>query len=168
MNVTLIGMPGVGKSTVGKIVADKLGYQFIDVDEVMEQSSGMPKQEILNILGDKGFVTLEEATIHDLAFMENVVFAPGGSVVYSKSAMATLVNETLIVYLKIALEELKKWNIDFGERGVVFLKEKGIDFIYKERVPLYERYAELTVEISSGYEPDLIAKDIVREALNRS
>jgi shikimate kinase len=149
MNVTLIGMSGVGKSRIGKLLAEKIHYGFIDIDRVMEKDSGKKLQDLVNCLGDEKFIEAEENAILGVGKVSNTVISPGGSAIYSEKAMAFLKSISTIVYLDASLEEIKKRIPDFSKRGIVRLVETGLEALYEERLPLYRRYADVTVDVEN-------------------
>ncbi|MBI4992478.1 MAG: shikimate kinase [Candidatus Harrisonbacteria bacterium] len=158
--VTLIGMPGSGKSTVGKLLASRLNLNFVDLDLLIKEKTGKTHQEILEKSGDKELLKLEEQYTLQLNFA-NTVFSPGGSIIYSPAAMAKLIRETNIFYLNLPLEEIKKRlgeNIDY--RGIVGLKEKGIEGLFEERVPAYQSCAHYTLDCH-GFDEKRIAEGIL-------
>ena len=106
-NIVLIGMPAAGKSTVGVLLAKRLGYSFVDVDLVIQEKTGKLLKELIAELGEQGFLRLEEQINRDLA-EKKAVIAPGGSVIYGKEAMEHYRKTAVIVYLKLSCEELKK------------------------------------------------------------
>jgi shikimate kinase len=149
MNVTLVGMSGVGKSRIGQLLAEKLHFGFIDIDRVMEKDSGKKLQDLVNCLGDEKFIEAEENAILGVGKVSNTVISPGGSAIYSEKAMAFLKSISTIVYLNASLEEIKKRTPDFSKRGIVRLIETGLDALYEERLPLYRRYADVTVDVEN-------------------
>jgi len=146
-NIILIGMPGAGKSTVGVILAKSLGMQFIDTDILIQEQTGRMLQEILDGEGPDTFKRIEEETILSL-HPSRAVVATGGSVVCSRNAMAHLKSGGLVVYLEISYEEMKKRLKNITTRGIVLLPGQSLRGMYDERVPLYEKYADLTVACS--------------------
>ncbi len=148
-NIILIGMPGAGKSTVGVVLAKTLGMQFIDTDILIQERAGKMLQEILDTDGPDAFKRIEEETILSL-HPRNAVIATGGSVVCSPDAMAHLKSGGLAVYLKISYEEMEKRLKNITTRGILLLPGQSLRGMYDERVPLYERYADLTVACSGG------------------
>jgi shikimate kinase len=146
-NIILIGMPGAGKSTVGVILAKTLGMQFIDTDILIQEWAGKMLQEILDTDGPEAFKRIEEETILSL-HPRRAVIATGGSVVCSEDAMAHLKSEGLAVYLKIPYEEMEKRLKNITTRGILLLPGQSLREMYDERVPLYEKYADLTVACS--------------------
>ncbi len=147
-NIVLIGMPGAGKSTVGIVLAKILNYEFCDVDLVIQQRCDRTLQRLIDTLGPQGFIDIENQILLDMDF-EHTIVSTGGSAVYSSDAMAHLSEQGTIVYLEVGLPELRKRLVDLDERGVVMKREGGMGLhdLYEERVPLYEKFAEVTVNI---------------------
>jgi len=148
-NIILIGMPGAGKSTVGVILAKSLGMQFIDTDLLIQERAGRLLQEILDTDGPDTFKRIEEETILSL-HPHHAVIATGGSVACSGAAMAHLKSEGLVVYLEISYEEMKARLKNITTRGILLLPGQSLRGMYDERVPLYEKYADLTVACLGG------------------
>ena len=144
-NLVLIGMPGVGKSTVGVVLAKHLGMNFIDTDLLIQSRAGARLQQIINKRGLNYFLELEEQVIVDLSEQRSVI-ATGGSVIYSPLAMDALRRDGHLIYLKISLPQLQQRIDDMGERGVVIEKNQSFSDLYDSRTRLYEQYAELTVD----------------------
>ena len=128
-NIILIGMPGVGKSTVGVVLAKVMGYQFIDADLVIQEKEGKLLREIIAEV---------EA--------EHAIIATGGSVVYGAEAMEHLGRIGTVVYLKLPYRELERRLSDIKGRGVVLRDGQTLHDLYEERVPLYEKYADVIVD----------------------
>lgn len=143
-NIILIGMPGCGKSTAGKLLSELLGFAFIDTDLLIRDRAGKTLNEILTEDGKERLLELEEALNCGLE-AENSVIATGGSAVYSEKAMEHLASLGSLLYLKLSEEELKKRLSDYETRGIV--GQGGADFheLFCERVPLYEKYADYIV-----------------------
>ena len=146
-NIVLIGMPGVGKSTVGVILAKVLGYQFVDADLVIQQQEGKLLCEIIEEVGTEGFIEVENRINASLNVTHSII-ATGGSVVYGKEAMEHLQSIGRIVYLKVSYETLEKRIADIKGRGVVLKEGQDLKALFEERSPLYEKYAD--IEISEG------------------
>ena len=163
MNLTLIGMSGVGKSRIGKKLSNKVGYNFIDIDEIIETSRGQKLQEILDELGNEKFLKIEEETILGIGRIKNSVVSPGGSSIYSEKAMNFLKGLSKIVFLSATLEEIKKHTSSFSNRGIVGL-ERGLEELFNERLPLYRKYADITIDLKNGYTDESILNRIVKEA----
>lgn len=143
--VTLIGMPGAGKSTVGVVLAKVLGYRFVDSDMEIQERTGKLLHELISELGDDGFLELENRVNAGLS-PRRAVIATGGSVVYGKEAMEHLREISTVVYLKLGLESLKERLGDLHERGVVLKEGQTLKDLLMERSPLYERYAHLVID----------------------
>ncbi|MDE5718154.1 MAG: shikimate kinase [Lachnospiraceae bacterium] len=144
-NIVLIGMPGAGKSTVGVVLAKKLGYAFVDADLVIQSWEGKLLHEIIAERGVEGFWMLEE-TVGESIEAERTVIATGGSAVYGGNAMAHYRQIGTVVYLSLPLEEIRERLGDLTERGVTLKAGQDLDGLYAERQPLYERYADVTVD----------------------
>lgn len=148
-SIILIGMPGCGKSTVGVLLAKAMLYSFLDTDLLIQQKENKPLQELVNTLGVDGFCKIEEAVVTALDHMERAVIATGGSVVYSEDAMRHLSEMGKIVYLKLGVTEIIRRVKNIKTRGIAMHRGQTLETLYKERVPLYEKYADITVECNS-------------------
>ena len=157
-NVVLIGMPGVGKSTIGLLLAKALGKLFIDTDLLIEQEEGRPLQNIIDRDGLTAFLRIEENTILNMDVTGHVV-ATGGSVVYSLKAIATLKKNGIIIYLKVPYHEIEARIRDNANRGIAMSKGQDLSELYKERTPLYEKYADAIVDCS-GKDVESITRTI--------
>ena len=161
MNVTLIGMAGAGKSLIGKALAKKLGYTFIDTDKIIGENIHLDLQDIIDIYGKDRFLKIEEDTILNLDVRDRCVVAPGGSVIYSKKAIAFLKKRSTVVFLDVPFGSIDTWIVDKVTRGIVGLKKKGLKTLYKERRPLYEKYADVTVKLKKGSVKQTIISNII-------
>ena len=141
-NIILIGMPGVGKSTIGVILAKVLGYQFLDADLLIQKSEGKLLKDIIAEKGTEGFIQVENR-VNSRIEAENAIIATGGSVVYGKEAMEHLKSIGTVVYLKQSLPVLEKRLRNIRNRGVVLKKGQTLKDLYRERTALYEKYATL-------------------------
>ncbi len=148
-NVVLIGMPGAGKSTLGIVLAKILCMDFIDADLLIQRSCDKSLQRLIDTLGPDAFIDIENQVLSEMTF-EHSVIATGGSAVYSEQAMRHLGEIGRVVYLKIDFEELKRRLADFSDRGVVMKGGIGMSLrdLYDERLPLYEKYADITVDVN--------------------
>lgn len=144
-NIVLIGMPGAGKSTVGVVLAKRLGYHFMDSDLLIQEREGRLLHEIIEQEGDEGFLAIENDVNRSLQ-LERTVIATGGSAVYGKEAMEHLGKIGTIVYLKISYEELQRRLGNLKDRGVVLREGQDLRGLYDERTPLYERYADMVID----------------------
>ena len=148
MNIVLIGMPGCGKSTVGVLLAKSMLYNFIDTDLIIQGEFGEPLSEIINNRGTEEFKKIEDNILSEIR-VKSTVIATGGSAVYGEKAMQNLKNGGIAVYLKLPLEEIEKRIINIKTRGIVMDSGKTLKDIFSERTPLYENYADVTVDCSS-------------------
>ena len=144
-NIVLIGMPGVGKSTIGVILAKVLGYQFIDTDLVIQKEEGKLLKDIIAKVGPEGFIEVENR-INASIEAENSIIATGGSVIYGRTAMEHLSTIGTIIYLSLPFEELEKRLSDIKGRGVVLKEGQTLKDLYYERTPLYEKYADIVID----------------------
>lgn len=143
-NIILIGMPGAGKSTVGVVLAKKLGYAFVDADLVIQSREGKLLHELIAERGVEGFWKLEESVGESMEAQRTVI-ATGGSAVYGPKAMEHYKQIGTVVYLSLPLTKIRKRLGDLDERGVTLREGQDLDGLYRERVPLYEKYADITV-----------------------
>jgi shikimate kinase len=159
-NIVLIGMPGVGKSTVGVLLAKRLGYDFLDTDIVIQASEGRSLQAIIRAEGALRFRELEERHICAVSCAAHVI-ATGGSVVYSDRAMAHLRRSGTVVFLDISLERLRHRLEDVDARGVVRAPGQTLADLYAERYPLYRRHHDIAVQ-TDGLSPSQVLAVVVR------
>lgn len=145
-NIVLIGMPGVGKSTSGVILAKVMNYDFLDSDLVIQQQTKKLLKEIIREEGIDGFNAVENQ-INAGIDVENTVIATGGSVIFGAEAMAHFKETGIVVYLRISYDQLDKRLGDLDERGVVHKEGQTLRDIYDERTRLYEKYADITVDL---------------------
>ena len=136
-NIVLIGMPGVGKSTIGVILAKQLGYQFVDADLLIQQQEKRLLHQIITQEGIEGFLAIENR-VNASIDAERSVIATGGSVVYGKEAMEHLRSIGTVVYLKLSYEALQRRLRNLKDRGVVLREGQTLLDLYQERTPLYE------------------------------
>lgn len=144
-NITLIGMPGAGKSTLGVILAKVLGYQFLDSDLLIQKQEKMRLHEIIEKKGIDGFKEVENRVNASIQ-AENTVIATGGSIVYCEEAMQHFQSIGKIIYLKLSYETISKRLGDLHFRGVVLKEGQNLKDLYDERIPLYEKYADFVVD----------------------
>lgn len=144
-NIVLIGMPGVGKSTAGVVLAKLLGYKFIDADLLIQQEENRLLHEIISQEGTDGFLAIENR-VNSQIEADRAVIATGGSVVYGREAMEHLRAIGTVVYLKLPYEILERRLHNIKGRGVVLKDGQTLRDLYEERVPLYEKYADIVVD----------------------
>lgn len=160
-NIILIGMPGAGKSTAGVVLAKKLGYAFVDSDLVIQSKEGRLLHEIIEEQGIEGFWKIEEAVNASLE-AHRCVIATGGSAIYGEKAMAHLKEIGCVIYLKLSCAAIAERLGDLNERGVTLRDGQGLPELYAERVPLYEKYADVTIDCES-----LSIREIVEQIYNK-
>ena len=144
-NIILIGMPGCGKSTVGVVLAKAANLDFIDSDLVIQKQMGCKLSQIIDEHGDNGFRAIENRINAELA-ADNSIIATGGSVVYGEDAMRHLKAIGTVVYLKLSYETIEDRLGDLHARGVTIQPGWTLHDLYNERIPLYEKWADVTVD----------------------
>ncbi len=145
-NITLIGMPGAGKSTLGVVLAKKIGYRFVDTDLLIQEGEGLLLSEIIEQRGVDGFIECENALLAGLQ-CERHVIATGGSAVYGTEAVNNLRALGHIVFIDVSLETLKsRLRRNLLDRGVVIKRGRTLEDLYNERYPLYKAAADLSVQ----------------------
>lgn len=147
MNITLIGMAGAGKSTIGKALAKRLNYTFIDVDRLITEKTGMPLQDLIDKQGDSALIRFEEEAILGLGQLDNCIISPGGSVIYSKEAMKYLKNISKIVFLDAPFRSIVKRIPNVRKRGIVGLRDRSLKELFEERLILYNKYADFSIKL---------------------
>ena len=158
-NLVLIGMPAVGKSTIGVLLAKAVSRDFIDTDVYIQAREGRSLQEIIDRQGLEEFCRIEERHVRSLSCRGQVV-ATGGSVVYSAAAMNHLRTCGAVVHLTLDLLSIKKRLTNLDSRGLVMAPGKTIDFLYRERMPLYRKYADFTVNCRGKTHEEIVAEII--------
>ena len=145
MNITLIGMPGSGKSTVGKLLAKRLGYSFLDVDPLIVKTYNAPNlQKVLDDLGTEAFLDAE-ATVISTIDCQNTVLAPGGSAVLREKGALHLKSLGPVVYLKPSVGALSKRLGNLATRGVTLKPGQTLQDLCDYRAPFYEKYADIII-----------------------
>ena len=144
-NIVLIGMPGAGKSTVGVVLAKVAGHKFVDSDLVIQETTGKLLHELITEHGMEGFLEIENKINAELDTTKAII-ATGGSVIYGEEAMEHLKEIGLVVYLKLSLESIADRLGDLKQRGVALKEGWGLKELYEERVPLYEKYADIIID----------------------
>lgn len=141
-NIVLIGMPGAGKSTVGVVLAKRLGMRFVDSDLVIQERTQRLLQQILMENGLQEFIRIEDE-VNESLILVNTVLATGGSAVYGLNAMQSLKDQGTVIYLKLPFETIEHRVGDLRGRGVAMKPGQTLKELYDERTPLYERYADI-------------------------
>ena len=158
-NMVLIGMPAVGKSTIGVLLAKAVSRDFIDTDVYIQAREGRSLQEIIDCEGPEEFCRIEARHVLSLA-CRGKVMATGGSVVYSSAAMQHLRACGIIIHLTLDLSAIKKRLTNLNSRGIVMAPGKTIDLLYEERMPLYRQYADFTVNCRQKTHEEIVAEII--------
>lgn len=157
-NIVLIGMPAVGKSTIGVLLAKTLGFSFIDTDLIIQQDTGRLLQDIIDRDGLDAFCIAEERAICSVAAAENAVIATGGSAVYSREAMLHLKKHGLVYYLALPTEELTRRLSNIKTRGIAMRPTDTIEDVFARRMALYEEYADVTIDCHGKTAEDTVSE----------
>lgn len=160
-NLILIGMPGTGKSTIGKRLAERLARPFYDLDDLIQSAACNSLEEMIHQSGFERFLDKEAEAAMDFSH-QNSILATGGSVVYRPSAMLSLRDRGTIIYLHTPISELKKRLSDLKQRGVVLDDSQSLEQLYQQREPFYESYYDIKIE-TSRMKIDQTVDRIIRE-----
>jgi len=158
-NIVLIGMPAVGKTTVGNLLAQKIGFAFLDSDDLIQSKEQKTLAQIILEKGLDQFLQIEEQHIVSIR-CSNHIIATGGSVVYSQKAMAHLSKISTIIYLSIHLDMLLTRLSDMTSRGVAVRPGQKIEDLYKERAPLYDTYCDIKIDCHSMTAQQVVEKSV--------
>lgn len=159
-NIVLIGMPGVGKSTIGVILAKELGYQFMDTDLIIQKKENRLLREIIEQEGVDGFLDVENQVNSGIE-AERTVIATGGSAVYGREAMKHFREIGTIIYLRLSFKKLRERLGNLRGRGVVLKENQSLRDIFEERSVLYQQYADVIID-----EENKDIESTLREILN--
>jgi len=159
--ITLIGMAGAGKSTIGRALAKKLDADFVDTDAMVTERAGCSLPELVERLGTQGFRAFESETVATLSAESNTVIATGGSVVYEATAMQHLQSISTIVWLKASIDTIRQRIGDGKGRGLVKDQGKDLSDLFLEREPLYQKYCDIALPID-GLAIDQVARKILK------
>jgi len=170
-NITIIGMAGVGKTFTSKYLSEKLGFDHIETDAVISSLAkdiGVDEKD----LSDNDFINLEERAILSLDNPSYKVLDTGGSVIYSEKSMDFLKSNSTIIYLEDKLENIRNRFEDrtknVGEVKIVGMLDKTFEELLNERIPLYEKYADVTVNIMGTNDPKKVLDHIIEKILPAS
>nr|MBE6544758.1 shikimate kinase [Oscillospiraceae bacterium] len=152
MTITLIGMPAVGKSCMGRALSRKLNMKTVDGDKLIMQKTGKKLQDIIDEEGLEAFKKIEEQTLLSIT-EDNIIITPGGSAIFYPTVMEHFKRNGIVVYLYASYDVIVERLGDYSKRGVVLEKGKTLRDLYDERAPLLERYADVTVNCSGNAYP---------------
>jgi len=158
-NIVLIGMPGAGKSTVGVLLAKALTYNFLDTDISIQRKENRKLQDIIEEQGLEKFVNIENEVLSRLE-VDGCVIATGGSAVYGQEAMKQLKTIGTVVYIRLSLEEIERRVNNIKTRGIAMKKGNTLKDVYEERIPLYEKYADIIVDGEASTIEEVVEKII--------
>ena len=158
-SVVLIGMAGVGKSTIGMALSEALGFDFVDLDEYILENDGKTIQGIIDDEGEEALLRLEKRRMSEVDLTHKVV-APGGSIIYHPDLMAYLRQHSTIIHLDDSFERIEARLANASTRGIVGLKNKSLRQVYDERRRLHSRYANMTIDCQNRP-----SNQVVREIL---
>ncbi len=158
--IVLIGMAGVGKSTIGTALAQSLDFGFLDVDNYIFQKDGKWIQELIDSVGEEAFLQLEKRRMFEIP-LSRMVVAPGGSIIYHPDLMDYLIENATLIYLDDSFANIEAKLTGGLDRGIVGLRYKTLRQIYEERRPLYFKYADIVIDCR-GKEPDEIIAEILK------
>ncbi len=162
-NISFIGMPAVGKSTVGHLLAKQLGYDFLDSDDLITTGENRSLSQIIAQKGLDAFLTIEEKHVLTIEGRKHVI-ATGGSVVYKKAAMNHLSHISTIIYLSVDYDTLITRLSNLSGRGVAITPGKSIQDLYKERTPLYDAWCDIKIDCRT-LTADQVSKKVLKHLL---
>jgi shikimate kinase len=162
-SIVLIGMAGVGKSTIGVSLSEALAFDFIDVDNYIVEKDGKTAHEIIDSEGEESFLQIEKRRMYEIDLAHRVV-APGGSIIYHSDLMEYLKECSTLVFLDDSFEDIEGRLPSLSARGIVGLKNKSLREIYDERRPLYIKYADIAIKCQ-GKSQDKLAREILQHFL---
>lgn len=157
--VILTGMPASGKSTIGVLLAKSTCRDFIDTDLVLQRREKATLQQLIDQNGMEWFIQHETAAVRSLSQdLTPGIIATGGSVVLSDDAMKHLQSLGQIIFIDVPLADLKNRLHNIHTRGIAMTKDQNIDDIYRQRLPLYRKYADYVFDAGSGQVEELVDK----------
>ncbi|MFL2706307.1 MAG: shikimate kinase [Gammaproteobacteria bacterium] len=142
-SISLIGMAGAGKTSVGRALSSELDYEFLDTDKIIENLYGKSK-DIIDSEGQDQFRAIEEEVLLSTKFQDTLL-ATGGSAVFSPLAMEYLRDSSCVIYIEVNFETILSRVLDFKERGFIKESNQSVEDAYMQRIVLYEKYAHYTV-----------------------
>ena len=144
-SITLIGMAGAGKTSIGKVLSSRLRKRFVDRDQEIERELSMSLQDVLLEKGKEKFLEIEKQTILNLKF-EEIILSTGGSVIFSEDSMNHICRNSLVFYLKVRFEKILERVVNLDNRGFIKESDRTIEQSFHDREPLYEKYADYIIE----------------------
>lgn len=162
-NIILIGMPASGKSTLGVVLAKTMNMRFLDTDLLIQEHESALLQEIINKQGNDYFKKIEQYILRSIS-ETNTVISTGGSAVYYPDAMENFKRAGSILYLKAKLETIEERLNNITTRGITLAPGQTIQHLYEERIPLYEKYADITVSCD-GFSVEQVVEKVVAKYL---
>ncbi len=156
-NLVLIGMPGAGKSTIGVILAKRMALGFVDTDLLIQRAQGRSLQEIVDSEGYLVLRRIEEEVLQGLD-LQGCIIATGGSAVYSERAMAHLKAHGLVAFLHVELPELEARVHNFRTRGLAKRPDQDLEDLFRERLLLYAKYADITITCAGLSQEEVCAR----------
>lgn len=159
----MIGMPAVGKSTIGVLLAERIGFSYLDTDIYLQVNEGRRLHQIIASKGIDGFCDIEEKNILALDCRSHVI-ATGGSVVYRDAGMMQLKSMGAVVHLDLPPDQLQQRIGDIDQRGVVHSGAQTLAELYVERHPLYRKYEDIFIDCSEK-SPEAIVEEIASQFL---
>lgn len=161
-NIILIGMPGSGKSTLGVVLARRLGYGYLDTDSFISQREKCTLQEIIDKKGLDYFLNIESSVGSEIV-CDRVIIATGGSMVMSDEAMENLSGLGTVIYINVPINELKLRLGNYSDRGIAMKDGETLEDILRKRTPYYDKYADIVVNYKDGNSLEETVDDIIKE-----
>ncbi len=159
--LTLIGMPSAGKSTVGQALAKKLNFISLDTDYIIEALYGVKLQTVTDSLSKEAFLDLEGEMVQKL-YISRAIISTGGSVIYRDEAMQHLKKLGPCIFLSADLDLLLKRISQYPDRGIAIAPGQTIEDLFEERMFLYNKYADYTIDVTKSISPDEVADEIIK------
>ena len=164
-SLTLIGMPGVGKTAIGKALSKSLGYDFLDTDQALARQLDSTLQHFIDKYGHNNFLREEEQYLCKIKLKNRTIISTGGSAIYSELGMANLQSFSTIIYLEDDINNIKNRIRNLETRGIVNLKNNDLDSLFNERIPLYEEYQTIKIQVHPFNKAKIVG--MITEELNK-
>lgn len=163
-NIILIGMPGCGKSTVGVVLAKTMAFNFIDTDLIIQAQQSNKLQNLINEQGLDSFLKMENKALRSVNLTENTVISTGGSAVFCDDGMNFLMENGIVIYLNVPINELERRLTNIKTRGIAAKKGEGIADIFSERSPFYKKYAQIEIDCTNKSVEDIVEQIVKKLA----